>query len=165
MSKLADNFTLDEFSVSASRPDLAEPVPEAFIPNARRLAGSLQFIRNGLGGKTPHIGILSGYRSEALNNAVKGSPTSQHRSASAVDFHFKDGRSMKEAFEWLMHQDQKLEGMKLGQVIYYPDKNFVHIALPSRRFPAPTFCIHWPRKKMRYKVVRSLSEMRRLLAA
>jgi hypothetical protein len=46
----------------------------------------------------PQIIVTSGYRCEALNRAVKGSKTSQHKDGSACDFEAKNGQN-KALFE------------------------------------------------------------------
>lgn len=90
----------------------------------------------------PQIIVNSGYRSEALNTAVKGSKTSQHKTGSAVDFEAKNGQN-KALFEvilkmiedgeikcsqliWEKGDDEnpdwihigKYEGRKLNQILY-----------------------------------------------
>lgn len=49
----------------------------------------------------PQIIVTSGYRSEALNNALGGSKTSQHKTGSAVDFEAKNGQN-KALFEVIL---------------------------------------------------------------
>lgn len=90
----------------------------------------------------PQIIVNSGYRSEALNTAIKGSKTSQHKTGSAVDFEAKNGQN-KALFEvilkmiedgeircsqliWEKGDDEnpdwihigKYEGKKLNQILY-----------------------------------------------
>lgn len=92
--------------------------------------------------QNPQIIVTSGYRSEALNTAVKGSKTSQHKTGSAVDFKAKN-RQNKALFEvilkmlkdgeircsqliWEKGNDEnpdwihigKYEGRKLNQILY-----------------------------------------------
>lgn len=70
----------------------------------------------------PQITVTSGFRSEALNTAVKGSKTSQHRDGSAVDFKAKNGQN-KALFEVIL--DMIEEGdIECSQLIWeYGDEN------------------------------------------
>jgi hypothetical protein len=146
--RLSPNFTLGELSVSVSHPDLVVPVPKALVPKARRLAVDvLQPIRDTL---NRPMKILSGYRSKELNRAVGGSVTTQHVRMEAADWTTDDMRGA-----WLtvlrMVADGKLNAA--GQLIYYPAQAFIHVALPSGRYPRPTCCIHWPERGHRYAVI------------
>lgn len=130
---ITPNFAWEELSVSASHPDLCEPVPENLKPNAERLCKTiLQPIREWWG-KSMHLD--SCYRPEALNKAVGGSPTSQHRYAQAADVTTDGTRTL---FKKLLENPAKFP---LGQVIYYPAQNFIHMALPSEKYPKPRFFV------------------------
>jgi uncharacterized protein YcbK (DUF882 family) len=78
MTKLTEHFNLEEFACHSG-----EPVPTRFIKNVLRLADQLEEIRELIGNRP--IKILSGYRSEAWNEKVKGAKHSQHLTASAAD--------------------------------------------------------------------------------
>ncbi len=137
--RLSDNFTLEEFSVSASHPELVIPVPTGFIGNVRRLVTTiLQPAREAYG---KPFKILSGFRSAALNAKVGGSPTSQHVLAQAGDVAVTDPLKL---FKGLM-----ASSLPLGQVIYYPNKGFVHIATPGARYPRPAFFVSSSSKNYR----------------
>ncbi len=83
--QLSEHFELAEFLVSetAARRGISnEPTPEV-IDNLRRLCQSvLEPLRVKLA--CPVV-ITSGYRSQALNRAVGGSPTSHHMQGRAAD--------------------------------------------------------------------------------
>lgn len=151
--KLSANFHLDEFAVSGSHPHLVEPVPERFIPNVEKIVGgALQPMRTEW---DRPFQILSGYRSAELNKAVGGSATSQHRTAAAVDFTTADIRAL---FLALVNSPKKYP---VGQCIGYGNsKAFVHIALPSRRYSAPTFFVCTAKKK--YVRVTTVADAMRL---
>lgn len=143
---LSRNFGWSETAVSTTHPDLAHPVPEDLKPNVERLARTvLQPIRDRL--RRP-MKIISWYRSPALNIAVGGSPSSQHTRGEACDFTCD---RLREAWVTIieMVREGKLDGA--GQLIYYPDRQFIHVALPSARFPKPTLCVHWPQRKLSYR--------------
>jgi zinc D-Ala-D-Ala carboxypeptidase len=83
---LSENFTLDEFVFSQTAARLGidnTPTPEV-LANLKRLAQALEQVRSALGG-VPVL-ISSGYRSPALNKAVKGARNSAHVLGLAVDF-------------------------------------------------------------------------------
>jgi zinc D-Ala-D-Ala carboxypeptidase len=146
VTQLSKNFNLKEFSVSAGHPELALGVPPGLIYNVTKLvADVLQPLRDAW--KKP-LKILSGYRSDALNKAVGGSPTSQHRKAQAADVTTDDVRGL---FVRLFTEPR----LPVGQVI-----GFVHIATPSERYPAPTFFIS--RSKKVYTRVSSLAALNSL---
>ncbi len=151
MTRLSENFDLDEFAVSGSHPHLVEPVPERFIPNVKRMAKDfLQPVRTDW--ERP-FDVLSCYRSEKLNDAVGGSATSQHRSAAATDFTTADIEAL---FLKLLSDPNKYP---MGQIIGYPKKGFVHAALPSRRYPRPTFFINTGGKYVLVKNVTQASKL------
>lgn len=142
---LSRNFGWNETAVSASFPDLATPIPDEYKPNAEKLAQLvLQPIRDAI--KRP-MKVLSWYRSPALNIAVGGSPSSQHTRGEACDFQCADVRGAWETIIGLV-RDDKLAGA--GQLIYYPQRGFIHVATRSSRFKLPTLCVHWPEKGYRY---------------
>jgi len=64
--------------------------------------------------------VLSWFRCEKLNNAVKGSKTSAHRVGMAVDVH-STKMTAKEIYEKF-----KKSKLSFDQLIYYPKSNFVH---------------------------------------
>jgi zinc D-Ala-D-Ala carboxypeptidase len=83
---LSANFTVSEFvaSQTAAREDIDNDIPIELLPAARQTAYGLEMIRTLLGDRP--LLISSGYRSAALNAAVKGSMGSQHLVAEAADF-------------------------------------------------------------------------------
>lgn len=83
-SKLSDNFTLREYlkSQTAARRGIDN------TPTDRHLNNAIVLFQNVAQPVRDHFGptiITSGYRSEALNSAIGGSPRSQHRTGQAVD--------------------------------------------------------------------------------
>lgn len=74
---LIRNFKLSEFSSHDG-----QPTPPELIPNLQTLAENLQILRDYLGFP---IQINSGYRSEAQNKKVGGSPNSTHMKGMAAD--------------------------------------------------------------------------------
>lgn len=156
--RLTPNFTIGEFAVSRTHPQLVEPVPDALGPNVVRLAVfQMQPLREAIGRA---VTINSGYRPRALNDALGGSPTSQHTNAEAVDW---TCANLRRVFEDVMLGRVGWDSRHVGQVIFYPARNFVHSALPSTRYPRPTFCLHWPERGHTYRVMENVAELRRLV--
>lgn len=80
--KLSENFTLEELLVTST--GLPNKPTDAEIANLKALAVNiLQPLRTAIG---KPIKISSGFRSEAVNKAIGGSPTSQHKIGQAADF-------------------------------------------------------------------------------
>jgi zinc D-Ala-D-Ala carboxypeptidase len=132
VTQLSEHFALEEMTVSAGHPELVEPIPHHLMPNVERLATEiLEPIR-----RLWHpMRVLSCYRPDKLNRAVGGSPTSQHREAGAADIQTQNERGL------FMSMIQRPNKFPTGQVIGYPRQHFVHIALPSKRYPTPTFFV------------------------
>jgi hypothetical protein len=108
-------------------------VPAIYRVNVRQLVAEILEPMRQLLGRP--IRILSGYRSVALNRAVGGSKTSQHRRAEAADCRM--GRE-REVMRAMMLRPRPYP---TGQVIGYPRQRFLHIALPARRYPEPAFFV------------------------
>lgn len=84
--QLTPHFTLREltYSATAARQGLANLPTPAEIEHIRHTAQRMEQIRSLLG-DVP-VTVLSCYRSELVNKAVGGSPTSAHRHGLACDF-------------------------------------------------------------------------------
>lgn len=94
---LTRNFTLEEFARSqtaTSRRIDNWPPPQAQAALKLLCEKVLQPLRDAQGSVT----ITSGYRSPALNSAIKGAPSSQHMKGEAADIKMAD---MKRAFEFI----------------------------------------------------------------
>ncbi len=85
-------------------------------------ASRMDVIREYLG--VPLI-VLSWFRSEELNTAVKGSKTSAHRFGLAVDV-YSTKMNSKDIYNKLIEAQTKGR-IQFDQLIYYPKQNFVHI--------------------------------------
>ena len=69
--------------------------------------------------------VLSWFRCEELNTAVKGSKTSAHRFGLAVDV-YSTKMNNKDIYNKLIEAQAK-GVLQFDQLIFYPKKNFVHI--------------------------------------
>ena len=145
MTAITAHFSWDEVTRSASHPELVEPPPDELRGSIELLARSvLEPIRLAVG---EPMTVLSWYRSPALNAAVGGSPTSQHVLGEACDFRCKHLRTAWLKIVSLVQSDALLGA---GQMIYYPNRGFIHVALSGKRFRQPTLCVHWPERGLRY---------------
>jgi hypothetical protein len=83
---LTAHFSLEELvaSQSAARLGLDNSPPAPQLANLRRLAGTMELVRDLLGGHP--VLISSGYRSPACNRAVGGAASSAHCQGLAIDF-------------------------------------------------------------------------------
>ena len=83
--RLSPNFSLSElvYSETAEKQGIDNTPPPEILENLKRLAAGLEAVRALLGAP---LGISSGYRCAALNEAVGGSGASQHLQGLAVDF-------------------------------------------------------------------------------
>lgn len=122
--KVSKYFDEKETTVSAT----GERLKIKNIPNQDEkdnilyTASRMDIIREYLG--IPLI-VLSWFRSEELNTAVKGSKTSAHRFGLAVDV-YSTKMSSKEIYDKLI--EAQVKGIiQYDQLIYYPKQNFVHI--------------------------------------
>ena len=122
---LSKNFTLQEFtkSVSAIRNDIDNSPNAEHIRNIQLLVKYvLQPLREGL---NKPIRITSGYRSEALNKAIKGSKKSQHCKGQAADLQFKVDGVMNNKMVW----DKVIElGLPFDQMINEFNYSWIHIS-------------------------------------
>ena len=122
---LSKNFTLQEFtkSVSAIRNDIDNSPNAEHIRNIQLLVKYvLQPLREAL---NKPIRITSGYRSEALNKAIKGSKKSQHCKGQAADLQFKVNGVMSNKMIW----DKIIElDLPFDQMINEFDYSWIHIS-------------------------------------
>lgn len=130
--QLTQNFKLSELNHSgyASAHRVANIAHGYAAENQQWLAIVLQLLRDHFG--VP-IKITSGYRSEAVNKAVGGSPTSAHRHGSAADIKFADvpnGRAnqKKRAMEIVRYFESI--GLIYDQIIFY--NSWIHVGMRFR---------------------------------
>ena len=95
--KLSEHFTLAELTYTEVR--LPNNPPVMYIPKLKALCDHiLEPVRARFGRP---VRVNSGFRCDAVNTRVGGSPKSQHRKAEAVD-HEIDGVSNRELFRWIV---------------------------------------------------------------
>ena len=122
-------FSWAELTVSTAAQRLGldnTPTPEAQQAMQHLVANVLDPLRTGLGRP---VRITSGYRAPAVNQAIKGAPSSQHMRGEAVDMK-ADGLTA-EALATAVVQ----LGLPFDQLIWYaPERGgHVHVSLTVRR--------------------------------
>lgn len=125
--KETKNFKIKEVAVSSSYPHLAVlPTDENIIKNVNHTLEKAQIIRDDIG--KPMI-ILSFYRNDKLNKAVKGAIHSQHKDGTAFDFTISN-TNMKKIADLIHAKKYPF----VDKIIYYPKSNFIHLTiLPNGR--------------------------------
>ena len=110
MVKLTEHFSLEEFerSDTAKRMGIDNTMPNQLLPNIQALCENvLEPLRQQF---DEPVYISSGYRSPALNKAVKGAASSQHMKCEAADIYSKQGaKRLREWYLWMidnLHFDQ-----------------------------------------------------------
>lgn len=129
MEKITANFTFDEliYSPTANRLGIDNTPDKETKEKLIRLAKEiLQPIRNKW---CSAIVVTSAYRCEALNKAVGGSKTSQHRLGEAADIKVGSKAQNKYLFN-LIYKMIKSGELKVGQLIDEYNYSWVHISLP-----------------------------------
>lgn len=130
--KLSENLDLVELtrSESAKRSGISNTPTAEHIENMKKLATNVfQPIREHFDAP---IHISSGYRSKALNTAIKGSLSSQHCSGEAIDIDMdgsSSGVTNKEVFDFIK------DNLEFDQLIWeFGSKNnpdWVHVSYES----------------------------------
>lgn len=115
-------FLLKEFFVTNTKLENKIPLKELdyVMSNLTRLINTLDVLRGLIG--SPII-VTSGYRSTEVNSLVGGVKNSFHTKGRAADI---TCNKLHELLELCM----KLKDSGIfEEVIYYPDKNFIHVAI------------------------------------
>ena len=101
--KITEHFSLEEFerSDTARRLGIDNSVPMGLLPNIQALCENvLEPVRQHFG--VP-IYLSSGYRSTALNKAVKGATASQHMKGEAADIYIKASQlTLRDVYLWMV---------------------------------------------------------------
>lgn len=134
MEKITKNFTYDEliYSATANRMGIdntpSKDEKESLIKLAKEI---LQPIRDKWGGP---IVVTSGYRCEAVNRAVGGAKTSQHRLGQAADIKIGSKAQNKALFN-LIQKMIKIGDIRVGQLIDEYGYSWIHVSLPRENKP------------------------------
>lgn len=125
-------FTCKEFFPNCSETEIALCIKSGLFDNLLTLFQVLDNLRDFLGRS---IIVNSTYRSYEHNVRVGGSPTSQHLSASAIDFTCSS--IPFETLVFLVVEFLHKSAMEkfVGQVIFYHKRKFIHISLRTPAIP------------------------------
>lgn len=126
--KLTPNFTLEELAGTNNERYREKNLAEAQKQMGKmyQLAGFAERIREIVG--KPII-INSGYRCVQLNNVLKGSLTSQHLLAEALDIRV-NGKTSSELFQIIVASDLKYDQIILEKV---GNAQWVHVSIGSKK--------------------------------
>lgn len=123
--KLTENFTFDELT-STSHNELLEANREsakAFMKQLKYVAGTLEEIRAVLG--VP-LRVTSGFRNNALNKAVGGSPTSGHTKGLCADI-VPIGMTVTAGFEIILARKDECRSLKKCIIEKVRGSEWLHI--------------------------------------
>lgn len=121
---LSPHFTLSEFVRSARYPELVRPPTPEQRANLRRLVTEvLEPVRLKI---SRPLHVDSGLRSLELNAKIGGTPASDHLLGLAADVTIPSASPQQLRLLASYCWDRPSR-----QVIYYPDRNFVHVSVPA----------------------------------
>lgn len=122
---VSQHFTLAEI-LTTDKPQLQSYFPAEYIANISRMINKMELVRTIL--QRPIV-VSSWFRSSELNKAVGGVETSAHLKGLAVDFFasYKDFCNLRDGL------------VGFDQLIYYPNRFFIHIGLRFNENGYPNF--------------------------
>lgn len=119
---LSPHFSLAELTVTTT--GLPNVPTLGHLANLKRLANTLEQVRYALGNRP--ITITSGYRSDEVNKANKGSKTSEHKNGNAADFSCPRYGSPKQVCLCILDAEIEFDQLILE---YKGDHTWVHLGL------------------------------------
>lgn len=125
---LTENFSVKEFFISRDFPHLIDWLVPSELDTLKCYLLA-KTILEPLRTKSGPIKILSGKRTEELNNRIVGAKNSDHLfwgNSAACDITTENPYQsyLDLAF---------LPSSSFGQIIFYPGRNFIHVSLPTER--------------------------------
>lgn len=130
-------FSVQELCVSGSHPKLVQ-VPKQGTAEYRNIVALIEKLLDPLRAKLGRpIRVTSGYRPDALNKAVGGSPTSNHQTGSAADIHTGNDSTdniliVKSLLELKIPYDECIiEGAKFNTNGEIVSAQWIHVAYRS----------------------------------
>ena len=146
MTQLAANFTLAELTRTGHRDllDINHEIALEYIVELTELARMLQAVRDRF--RSPLI-VHSGFRCEALNTAVGGSPYSQHSKGEAADFHVLDV-PLERVFDWVRNESGLAYGQLILEGIRNGEPTWIHMSLgePWRKESKSRQALMWDKE-------------------
>ena len=138
--KITEHFTFYEMTDSERHPELVEQNridAMAYQKQIKYIAGTLEEIRAVLG--VPLM-VTSGFRNNALNKAVGGSPTSGHAKGLCADIE-PLGMEVLKAQKIIMVNKDKCPSLKKCIVEMVKGKEWLHIETKTERFQPTQFFV------------------------
>jgi uncharacterized protein YcbK (DUF882 family) len=138
--RLSKHYMLGDFLVDQTFPELAVMLDpdEHTLRNMERLANIIERIKE----KFPAVWtVLSGFRDHRLNEACRqaglpASLNSLHLTGCAADIQPNDiDLDLEAVFEWV--REQSRSDLAIHEAVFYPIKNFIHVAVEDRDNPTP----------------------------
>ena len=139
--QLTKNFFGQEFAVSEDYPHLAKLITFSNSDLQKLFYLATLNLQPERDKYNLPIKILSGKRTHALNRAVGGAGHSDHLfdfCSAACDFVIP-GIGMEQVFTSMQGKNRPKNRQPFGQLIYYPDKNFIHVSLPTPKHHGEVF--------------------------
>ena len=137
MMKITEHFTFEEF-VRTSKDEFATQNAKdalGFMKQLKYIAGTLEELREVL--NVP-LKITSGFRNNALNKAVGGSPTSGHTKGLCADI-VPMGMSIEDAFDLIQFNKDKCPSLKKCIKEKIGGAEWLHIETKTERFQPTKF--------------------------
>jgi len=127
---LSDHVSVTTFtqSATAGADGIDNSLPDELLQAAKDYCTNcFEKMRVILGNE--RVNIHSGFRCEALNTALKGSPTSDHMKANAIDFDILDRMTFPQTFKTILQSDLKWKQFMMeGITAANPKGGWLHIA-------------------------------------
>jgi uncharacterized protein YcbK (DUF882 family) len=138
--RLSNHYALKDLLIDSTFPDLAKELEpdDRILKNLKRLTAVLDRIVDHF---PPMWKVLSGFRDQRLNDACRqaglpASLNSLHLHGCAADIQPADAElDLEVVFEWV--QVQSRQDLRVHEAVFYPNKNFIHVAVEDRDFPTP----------------------------
>jgi hypothetical protein len=124
--KLSDHFTFNELTTTGHEELLEQNRVSAqkYIKQLKYTAGALEECRKVIG---VGLQVTSGYRMPALNKKVGGSATSKHTQGLCADFKPVGMMTVKEAFNKLLENKDKLYSVRKVIIEGVKGKEWIHM--------------------------------------
>ena len=137
MMKITEHFTFEEFVRTSKEEFATQNAKDAlgFMKQLKYIAGTLEELRDIL--NVP-LKVTSGFRNNALNKAVGGSPTSGHTKGLCADI-VPIGMSIEDAFDLIQFNKDKCPSLKKCIKEKIGGAEWLHIETKTEKFQPTQF--------------------------
>jgi len=135
--KITEHFTFEEFVRTSKEEFATQNAKDAlgFMKQLKYIAGTLEELRDIL--NVP-LKVTSGFRNNALNKAVGGSPTSGHTKGLCADI-VPIGMSIEDAFDLIQFNKDKCPSLKKCIKEKVGGSEWLHIETKTEKFQPTQF--------------------------